>query len=138
MARGSGEFTLSAIDLPACGLMFHETILGTPCAWVEVPSWETAVSPDEIVVEQISQALLAAASQSVVSLEREDGLLWFLDIGEEEGVFAVTETTDTLRLGKELQSSLHKVGDPYESPEDTAHSVRDLVGQLYRQSVVLH
>ena len=96
------------------------------------------MSPDEIVVEQISQALLAAASQSVVSLEREDGLLWFLDIGEEEGVFAVTETIATLRLGKELQISLHKVGDPYESPADTAHSVRDLVGQLYRQSVVLH
>lgn len=96
------------------------------------------MSPDEIVVEQISQALLSAAAKSVVALERDDGLLWFQDIGEEEGVFAVTETSDTLRLGRELQSSLHRVGDPYESFEDTVHSVRDLVGQLYRQSVVLH
>ena len=96
------------------------------------------MSPDEIVVEQISQALLSAAANSVVTLERDDGLIWFQDAGEEEGVFAVTETSDTLRLGKELQTSLHKLGDPYESIEDTVHSVRDLVGQLYRQSVVLH
>jgi hypothetical protein len=91
-----------------------------------------------MVVEQISQALLSAAANSVVALERDDGLIWFQDVGEEEGVFAVTETSDTLRLGRELQSSLRKVGDPYESVEDTAHSVRDLVGQLYRQSIVLH
>jgi hypothetical protein len=91
-----------------------------------------------MVVEQISQALLSAAANSVVALERDDGLIWFQDVGEEEGVFAVTETTDTLRLGRELQSSLGKVGDPYESVEATAHSVRDLVGQLYRQSIVLH
>jgi hypothetical protein len=96
------------------------------------------VSPDEIVVEQISQALLTAAANSVVALERDDGLLWFQDIGEEEGVFAVTETSDTLRLGRELQTSLRKIGDPYESLEDTVDSVRDLVGQLYRQSIVLH
>jgi len=96
------------------------------------------VSPDDIVVEQISEALLAAAANSVVALERDEGLLWFQDIGEEEGVFAVTETTDTLRLGRELQSSLRKLGDPYENVEATVHSVRDLVGQLYRQSIVLH
>lgn len=96
------------------------------------------MSPDDIVVEQISQALLSAAANSVVMLERDDGLLWFQDVGEEEGVFAVTETSDTLRLGRELQSSLGKVGDPYENVEDTVHSVRDLVGQLYRQSIVLH
>lgn len=96
------------------------------------------MSPDEIVVEQISQALLSAASKSVVALERDDGLIWFQDVGEEEGVFAVTETSDTLRLGRELQSSLHKLGDPYENIEDTVDSVRDLVGQLYRQSIVLH
>ncbi len=96
------------------------------------------MSPDEIVVEQISQALLTAAANSVVALERDDGLLWFQDIGEEEGVFAVTETSDTLRLGRELQTSLRKIGDPYESLEDTVDSVRDLVGQLYRQSIVLH
>jgi len=97
-----------------------------------------ALSPDEIVVEQISQALVSAASKSVVALERDDGLIWFQDVGEEEGVFAVTETSDTLRLGKELQTSLHKLADPYESVEDTVDSVRDLVAQLYRQSVVLH
>ena len=96
------------------------------------------MSPDDIVVEQISEALLAAAANSVVALERDEGLLWFQDIGEEEGVFAVTETTDTLRLGRELQSSLCKLGDPYENVEATVHSVRDLVGQLYRQSIVLH
>ena len=96
------------------------------------------MSPDEIVVEQISQALLKAASKSVVALERDDGLIWFQDVGEEEGVFAVTETSDTLRLGVELQTSLHKLADPYESVEATVDSVRDLVGQLYRQSVVLH
>lgn len=96
------------------------------------------MSPDDIVVEQISEALLAAAANSVVALERDEGLLWFQDIGEEEGVFAVTETTDTLRLGRELQSSLRKLGDPYENVEATVHSVRDLVGQLYRQSIVLH
>jgi hypothetical protein len=96
------------------------------------------VSPDDFVVEQISEALLAAAANSVVALERDEGLLWFQDVGEEEGVFAVTETTDTLRLGRELQSSLRKLGDPYENTEDTMHSVRDLVGQLYRQSIVLH
>ena len=96
------------------------------------------MSPDDIVVEQISEPLLAAAANSVVALERDEGLLWFQDIGEEEGVFAVTETTDTLRLGRELQSSLRKLGDPYENVEATVHSVRDLVGQLYRQSIVLH
>ena len=96
------------------------------------------MSPDDIVVEQISEALLAAAANSVVALERDEGLLWFQDIGEEEGVFAVTETTDTLRHGRELQSSLRKLGDPYENVEATVHSVRDLVGQLYRQSIVLH
>jgi len=96
------------------------------------------LSPDDVVVEQISQALLSAALKSVVSLELDDGLIWFQDLGEEEGVFAVTETSDTLRLGKELQSSLHRLGDPYESLEDTVDLVRDLVGQLYRQSVVLH
>ena len=96
------------------------------------------MSPDDIVVEQISEALLAAAANSVVALERDEGLLWFQDIGEEEGVFAVTETTDTLRLGRDLQSSLRKLGDPYENVEATVHSVRDLVGQLYRQSIVLH
>ena len=96
------------------------------------------MSPDDIVVEQISEALLAAAANSVVALERDEGLLWFQDIGEEEGVFAVTETTDTLRLGRELQSSLRKLGAPYENVEATVHSVRDLVGQLYRQSIVLH
>lgn len=96
------------------------------------------MSPDEVVVEEISQALLYAASQSIVTLERDDGLIWFQDAGEEEGVFAVTETSATLRLGQELQSSLHKVGDPYESTEATVNSVRDLVGQLYRQSIVLH
>ena len=96
------------------------------------------MSPDDIVVEQISEALLAAAANSVVALERDEGLLWFQDIGEEEGVFAVTETTDTLRLGRELQTSLRKLGDPYENVEATVHSVRDLVGQLYRQSIVLH
>ncbi len=96
------------------------------------------MSPDELVVEQISQALLDAASKSVVALERDDGLIWFQDVGEEEGVFAVTETSDTLRLGRELQTSLRKLDDPYENVEDTAHSVRDLVGQLYRQSIVLH
>ena len=96
------------------------------------------MSPDDIVVEQISEALLAAAANSVVALERDEGLLWFQDIGEEEGVFAVTETTDTLRLGRELQSSLRKLGDPYENVEATVHSVRDLVAQLYRQSIVLH
>jgi hypothetical protein len=105
---------------------------------VEVTFRGNGVSPDETVVEQISQALLAAALKSVVALERDDGLIWFQDLGEEEGVFAVTETSDTLRLGKELQSSLHRLGDPYESLEDTVDSVRDLVGQLYRQSVVQH
>lgn len=96
------------------------------------------MSADDVVVEEISQALLYAASQSIVTLERDNGLLWFQDIGEEEGVFAVTETSATLSLGKELQSSLRKVGDPYESPADTVDSVRDLVGRLYRQSIVLH
>ena len=108
------------------------------CASREGTFRGTAVSPDDIVVEQISEALLAAAANSVVALERDEGLLWFQDIGEEEGVFAVTETTDTLRLGRELQSSLRKLGDPYENVEATVHSVRDLVGQLYRQSIVLH
>jgi len=102
------------------------------------PQGKIAVSPDDLVVEQISQALLDAASKSVVALERDDGLIWFQDVGEEEGVFAVTETSDTLRLGRELQTSLRKLGDPYENVEDTVHSVRDLVGQLYRQSIVLH
>ena len=96
------------------------------------------MSPDEVVVEEISQALLYAASQSIVTLERDNGLIWFQDAGEEEGLFAVTETSATLRLGRELQSSLGKVGDPYENPEATVDSVRDLVGQIYRQSIVLH
>ncbi len=96
------------------------------------------MSPDELVVEEISQALLYAASQSVVTLERDDGLIWFQDVGEEEGLFAVTETSATLSLGKELQSSLGKVGDPYENSEATVDSVRDLVGRIYRQSIVLH
>lgn len=96
------------------------------------------MSPDEVVVEEISQALLYAASQSIVTLERDDGIIWFQDIGEEEGVFAVPETSATLRLGRQLQRSLHKVGDPYENPEATVDSVRDLVGQIYRQSIVLH
>lgn len=96
------------------------------------------MTADELVVEQISRALLDAASQSVVTLERDDGLIWFQDIGEEEGVFAVTETSATLSLGRELQCSLRKVGDPYESAADTMESVRDLVGRLYRQSIVLH
>ena len=97
-----------------------------------------AMSPDDVVVEEVSQALLYAAATSIVTLERADGVLWFQDAAEEEGVFAVTETSATLRLGKELQSSLHKVGDPYENMEDTVDSVRDLVGRLYRQGVVLH
>ena len=57
---------------------------------------------------------------------------------KKEGLFAVTETSATLQLGKELQSSLGKVGDPYENPEATVDSVLDLVGRIYRQSIVLH
>ena len=54
-------------------------------------------SQDE-VIDDVVQALLYAAATSVVTLERSDGVLWFQDLGEESGLFAVAETRETIRL----------------------------------------
>ncbi|NLD53892.1 MAG: hypothetical protein GX652_04430 [Burkholderiaceae bacterium] len=94
-------------------------------------------SQDE-VIDEVVQALLYAAATSVVTLERSDGVLWFQDLGEESGLFSVTETKETVRLGRRLQRSLGKVGDPYEDAGETVRTVRDLVGRIYRTTVTLH
>jgi hypothetical protein len=90
------------------------------------------------VIDEVVQALLHAAATSVVTLERSDGVLWFQDLAEEEGLFAVAETRETIRLGRCLQHSLGKVLDPYENPCETVRTVRDLVDRIYRTTVTLH